>query len=155
MFNVKTSILKLKSLRNLTWDAWGEKCSRSGASIKKLLDEDSNPTVSTLNSILPVVGASLQIITTEEQEILDGYGAMVEKLQALETLREIQTARIATFDEENRKKDERIADLIQTIKKQQETIETFMRRMERRENAADRKDAALHQLLVEKGVLNE
>lgn len=155
MFNVKTSILKLKNMRGITWDAWGEKCSRSGASIKKLMDEDSNPTVSTLNSILPSVGASLEIITDEEREILDNYGATTEKLQAMEKLHEIQTARIATFDEENRKKDERIADLILTIKKQQDTIETFMHRMEGREHAVDRKDAVIHQLLIEKGVLKE
>lgn len=78
------------------------KSNKSAAAIKKLFEADANPTVATLDSVLPSVGASLFILTDEEAEMLNSANVMEEKIQSLERLCEIQRARIETFDEERR-----------------------------------------------------
>lgn len=152
MLSVRTYITRIKTLRGITWDEWGEKCNRTGAAIKKLTEEDANPTVSTLNGILPAVGASLEILTDEDRVKLESYDIMIEKMKALEQLRDIQTSRIETLDEEIRKRDERTSELLQTISKQQDTIYAYIHRMESREQAIDRKDARIVELEKRLGI---
>ncbi len=122
------------------------KSNKSAAAIKKLFEADANPTVATLDSVLPAVGASLYILTDEEAELLNSAKVLEEKVAALERLCEIQQSRIETFDAETQKQSDHEKELMQAIKQQQETINTYIQRMYAREQAVDRKDARIVQL---------
>lgn len=152
MFNFQEKMLMLKDKYRLTWEAWGMKSNKSAAAIKKLFEADANPTVATLDSVLPSIGASLYILTDEEAELLNSANVMEEKIQSLERLCEIQRARIETFDEETKKHNEHEKELMQTIKHQQDVIDTYIQRMYAREQAIDRKDARIVELSKRLGI---
>lgn len=146
MFNFQEKMLMLKDKYKLTWEAWGIKSNKSAAAIKKLFEADANPTVATLDSVLPSLGASLFILTDEEAELLNSAKVLEEKVASLERLCEIQQSRIETFDSETQKQSDHEKELMQAIKQQQETINTYIQRMYAREQAVDRKDARIVQL---------
>lgn len=152
MFNMRDKMLWLKELRGLTWEEWGEKCNRAADSLKKLSGADSNPTVSTLDSVLPAVDASLEIVTAEQREWLDKMDVINERLKYYEQLCEIQRARIETFDAETENHTAHEKELMQTIKHQQEVIDTYIQRMYSREQAIDRKDARIVELSKRLGI---
>ena len=146
MFNFQEKMLMLKDKYKLTWEAWGIKSNKSAAAIKKLFEADANPTVATLDSVLPSLGASLFILTDEEAELLNSAKVLEEKVASLERLCEIQQSRIETFDSETQKQSDHEKELMQAIKQQQDTINTYIQRMYAREQAVDRKDARIVQL---------
>lgn len=150
MFSFQEKMLMLKDKFKLTWDAWGMKSNKSAAAIKKLFEADANPTVATLDSVLPAVGASLYILTDEEAALLNSASILEEKVASLEHLCEIQRSRIETFDAETQKHSDHEKELMQTIKQQQETINTYIQRMYAREQAVDRKDARI--VMLEKAL---
>lgn len=152
MFMLKNVLLNLKRERCLTWEAWAEACNRTPAALKKIVDDDSNPTAATLSSILAPLGASLEVITVERLEQLNSVDSLIERVNALEELCEIQRSRIEKLDEESTMYDEKTKELMETIKKQQSTIDTYIQRMYSREQAIDRKDARIVELEKRLGI---
>lgn len=152
MFNMRDKMLWLKELRGLTWEEWGNKCSRPADSMKKLSAADANPTIATLDSVLSVVDASLEIVTNEQREWLDKMDVIKERISSLENLCEIQKKRIETFDTETEKHSDHERELMGTIKHQQEVIDTYIQRMYAREQAIDRKDARIVELSKRLGI---
>lgn len=150
---LRNKILQLRKDIGISWESWAELSSRTVETLKKQTAEDSNPTVATLNGILAPLHASLEVLSEAEREKLGQADVLRERVDALEKLladarkdRDILDVQISHLTETNNS-------LVEQRRAQQEMIIKLEDRLDKKDEAIARKDAAIASMLRKSGAI--
>lgn len=148
---LRNKILQLRKENNLSWETWAEMSLRTVETLKKQVGDEANPTVSTLNGILAPLHASVEVLTDDEREKLGQADILRERVDALEKLladarrdRDVLDMQISHLTETNNS-------LVEQRKAQQEMIIKLEYRLDKKDEAIARKDAAIASMLRKSG----
>lgn len=157
---IRNKILQLRKDSALSWESWAEQSNRSVETLKKQMQEESNPTLATLIGILAPLHATLEVMTDAEKEQLAQADILRDRVAALEKLladargdRTVLDDQITQLTATNKAQQEQLSQLQSMVKKLEQNIEAKEASIDRKEKVIARKDETIAALLRKMGVI--
>lgn len=157
---IRNKILQLRKDYGISWETWAEQSSRSVETLKKQMNEEANPTLSTLNGILAPLHATLEVMTDSDKEQLAQAEILRERVEALEKLlsdarndRDILDRQISELTKSNETMAMQMGQQQKIITRLEAMIDKKEESIERKEVVIARKDRVISDLLRKSGAL--